>query len=326
MLMAIISFAIVIACTHGFQFGCNFQNRNWQIVGSVYSCNEAEISLNNSLSLEYVVGNHLPGRTNNDVQALHAFRDATASRQLPKNIGKFFPNLSVLTWEVGQLTSITAEELESLVNLQVLNFYINNIVTLDGSLLQYTPKISWISFSFNLIINVGPNLLDNLDDLTFADFRNNECINSTAETPQEIQELIEKFSTQCLPLTTTTSTTTTTTTSTTTAPTTSTSTPSTTTTQTTTTEAACFVRCSVNEEIDEQSLINAEQGQAIEDLKGVIEGLLNAKDDMQTTLGYLYEAKAEQFQTNEELREIIIRSEKRIIELEKQMKEILAMP
>lgn len=303
--------SLFIGATRGFEFLCNFQNRNWEIVGTVYTCYVTEVSVsNNSFSLEAVQGDHLFGKNNGDVEALHVLKDATLSEQLPKHIETFFPNLSVIVWEVGYLTSVTADDLHSFPELKVLSLYINEIVSLDGDLFQHTPKLSWVSFSFNLIKNVGENLLANLDSLTYVNFLENNCINATAGSFQEIQEIKLNLSSQCSAFTTVSPSTTFPTTTTTTV---AISTPE------TTTEAACYVRCLVNDEIDEQNRLISQQAETIEILHETVNGLNDAKTEQTRIIDELQVTAANQ-------NELISNFEARIAELEKQLKVILSRP
>lgn len=301
---------IFVGATRGFEFSCEFRNRNYESVGTAYTCYYPQVSVsNNSLSLENVSGNHLPDRNNDDVTALHVFKEKTLTKKLPKNIDRFFPNLEVIVWEAGYLTSVTADDLRVFPALKVLNLYINELTSLDANLFQLNPELSWISFSFNLIAHVGQNLLSNLNNLSHVNFNNNVCINETARTTQEIQELNVILTSKCSLSTTTSPPTTTTTTS---LPTTSTATIK-------TTESACYIRCSVNNEIDDQNIIISEQGRAIDILNGVVNGLVEGKEEQTGTIEGLQQKITDQDK-------LINNFEKRIVELEKQMIEILAKP
>lgn len=252
--------------------------------------------------------------------------DVTELSRLPKNIELFFTNLIVLFWDAGNLLSITAEDLKPFPGLKMFAVYDNNLVSLDGDLFQHTTKLNFIEFASNRITNVGPNLLGNLAELIEVDFSNNLCISANATTPEGIQTLKLKLAMQCPSLATTQVT-------------------ATTTEQGYTTnmqspppvappiEDNCSIRCSMDEEFDELSENVRQQSEMIKIQSYSIQIALeeNAEQSrimakMQETIDNQTVSMAKSEKRIVELENLTGKSEERINQMEKQLREILAIP
>lgn len=270
-----------LTLSKGVEIYCTFNDFTWYPIsaGSVYNCYNAQVSISNSATtLESVRGVHQSGKSNTDVKVLYVEEDKTGIERLPSNIEKFFPNLVLIRWVRGSIRTVTAEDLRPFPELTGFSMFYNRIVSLDGDLFQYTPKLEWVDFERNQIANVGEDLLANLENLKRVWFHANTCIDSSAESPQAIQELKQALLTQCPFLVTT---------------------------QTSSTTDDCNVRCTVNEEIDgltaklgDQSRINDEFQETIQNSERRIHAL----------------------------EDLVAKSDERILELEKQVREILSLP
>lgn len=220
----------MIAFSRGVEFKCNiFKTLVWSSpIGSVYTCDHPEVTEgNDSLIVESIYANHTSRMSNIDVTGLFVTGQMKFQR-IPARIEMFLPNLKVLLWDYGNLTSITSDELRPFPELKLLSLFKNKIVSLDSDLFQYTPKLFEIDFAWNLLANVEFDLLANLNELTYAYFYNNPCIDVIAQGPEAILELKKKLMMQCPPLATT----------------------ITSTTMSPTTLGFCDVRCTMNEEVD----------------------------------------------------------------------------
>lgn len=148
--------------------------------------------------LTEVTGVHQTGRTNFDVRMLMV-HDQLHVNQFPENIYNFFPNLLGLEFFATKITSITAEDLRDFPNLQLLNIQQNSLSRLDGNLFSFTPRLQWIGFNDNVIENVGHNLLSGLNSLTSVFLSGNVCIDAVASTPTGLAQLIRDLPVFCPP-------------------------------------------------------------------------------------------------------------------------------
>lgn len=104
---------------------------------------------------------------------------------LPKNIGKFFPQLRGLTvWSTG-LKAIQAADLENLSHLESVYINQNEIEELNSDLFKFTPKINDVYFGNNQISHVGKDLLTKINSFKRINFMSNKCIDSAATSDFE---------------------------------------------------------------------------------------------------------------------------------------------
>jgi len=198
---------LLITSSSAVIFNCDFGTRRFQFIGEAYFCRPTVSTFGDAITLTEVRGNHLESRTNEDVRVLYAI-DQQAIPQLPNDLEQFFPNLVIINWWHGNLTSITADFLKPFPNLLEISLHSNQFTTLDGDSFQNTKLLRYINFADNQLTNVGPDFLANLDDLRFAYFHNNPCISMYATSSEQIPALIDALETLCPPLTEITTTTT----------------------------------------------------------------------------------------------------------------------
>jgi hypothetical protein len=95
---------------------------------------------------------------------------------IPKGLGKFFPNLEMLSIYKSKLKAVEKEDLKQFSNLSAVLFYLNEIQFLPSDLFEANPNISKIEISGNNISYVGHNLVTPLKNLELAYFNGNGCI------------------------------------------------------------------------------------------------------------------------------------------------------
>lgn len=237
-MILIFVFLIVVSSSHGLTIECTFRNETWVVVGTLYTCHFNIVDSINPTEVTDVYGVHHSGKSSLDVEGLHVQPETILSR-FPQKIEEIFPNLSIISWVDGVLTSITADDLKPFPKLRFLDLYNNNIESLDGDLFQYTSEIQHVNFGHNLIKTVGDGLFDGLE-LKNAGFYLNPCISVIAETPAAIQEFKSLLKKQCGPSSTI---------------------------STSNESGKCSVRCSMNEETDQLKTEVSELRQRVEELE-----------------------------------------------------------
>lgn len=195
----------------GIDFQCNFFTSSWIVIGTQYACSASATIKNGGENLTEVNGAHQVGRTNSDVRML-LVHDQVHLNSIPRNIETFFANLIGLEFFNGRILTISNEELRVFPNLQLFNMQTNLLTSLDGNIFTQNPRLQWIGLSENRLQRVGFGLLNGLNVLTTAFFLRNPCIDQQATTPPELSELITVLPVLCPPFDTTTTSTTTTTT------------------------------------------------------------------------------------------------------------------
>ena len=192
-----------VISTKALIFDCNFHSdRDWWVVGCVYTCYTTVTLNQNIVKLEDVTGNHKIGKGNSDVEALHIENQKLIS--IPEAISKFFPNLSFIRIADSQLISISAEDFRSFPALRVFDVPGNVLTELDRDLFKFTPIIEYIYFGWNLIEHVEQGIFDQLGQLNFLSFINNPCINAGGNNRQLVLGLKEMLLSSCPPLASTT--------------------------------------------------------------------------------------------------------------------------
>jgi len=211
--------AIFISSSSGIIFNCDFRTYEFRI-GIKYACfiYQEDIS-GNDTEIVYITGSHEDGKVNEDVEVLTIGLDRVEHSldRFPANINTFFPNLILIRFPLGNLTTLGADSLNALESLRYFRASDNRITSIDGDLFKFSPNITQINFENNLITSVGHDLFAGLESLTYADFRNNSCIDMDANSREEIEILQTALFLQCSPLD----------------------------------PPDCEIRCTINEEIDE---------------------------------------------------------------------------
>lgn len=221
--LAAITSSVEIQCSYSFY---NYFNGGWP-----YACRATVISMENPTVVTDITGIHLEGQGNADVQWFD-IRDHELFTTMPEGVEIFFPNLEAFDWTGGNVSNFDSSIFGQYKNLVRIALSRNKIVTLEGDLRQHTPKLKEFYLERNLLEHVGVDLLTGLTYLTNAYFNGNPCIDMTAYTPQQMEELKIQLSIRCPPLSATPD-------------------PPTTTISTTTESKECSIRCTLNEEVDE---------------------------------------------------------------------------
>lgn len=142
-----------------------------------------------------VSGTYLQGKTRDDVKYFHSSGKAT--NFFPRNIGKFFENLSIFTISSANISSLTKPDLQFLGNLKTFGISSANIASLETDVFDYTPNIEAINLSFNKITNVERGAFDQLKKLSYLNFQGNLCGYGYASNRPALLELIPEIERQC---------------------------------------------------------------------------------------------------------------------------------
>lgn len=153
------------------------ENRKGLVVDE-YSC-DGMISrhCDKSHDIVAVSKNHLKGKTRKDVVML--FLSNQTLSKLPKNLDKFFPNLSALDARHMGLKEISSEDL-NYPRLKVLYLGHNKLTTLSNDLFKNTPKLELFAFEYNEIKQIGGNTFNSLRHLKYLYPGHNVCTNLEA--------------------------------------------------------------------------------------------------------------------------------------------------
>lgn len=182
----------------GVIFNCDFAYlSSGEIFKNRYACRmiEDNIIVEGSMSLVEVNGEHAEAQSNDKVRMVYANKQFGPC-MLPKDIKNFFPNIDGIKWVHGSLSTIDADDLD-FPNLDILDLLDNKFISLPSDLFKNSPKLQWIQLDSNAIAHVGRNFFDTLTEIKTIRFRSNPCLNSLAETPEDIEDLKSRLPTSC---------------------------------------------------------------------------------------------------------------------------------
>jgi hypothetical protein len=191
---------IFFSSTYAVFIKCNFIIVNWDLADEVgYFCDSVIVNNTNPEFIEEVSGDHLPGKTNNDVNGFAS--RGQKYKSVPRDINKFFPNVTLFNFYAAAFKAISASDLKPFPDLTVFSAVLGEITSIDSDLFVHNPKIHTIDFYENRLQHVGFNLLGDLKSLRRVDFMNNPCIDRIALSPEEISNLNLLLPIQCPPVT-----------------------------------------------------------------------------------------------------------------------------
>jgi hypothetical protein len=117
----------VAASTQSLVIQCTFlTNSNWIYLGYAYTCLGWISSFENPTIVDRIDGNHLPGRTKEEVEVLQIQSQRMTS--IPKKITEFLPNVKQLHFSGSDISTVSAEDLQEFPELIFINFGDNKIV------------------------------------------------------------------------------------------------------------------------------------------------------------------------------------------------------
>jgi Leucine rich repeat len=181
----------------GLAFGCTYSVQTVWRMGGLYTCEASVFLFGDARVVTQVSGNHQAGRTNRHVTGLNIRNQNIGF--VPREIGRFFPNLeSLFVFNVG-LVDVSPLELEGLPQLRQLDLSANPIQVIQANLLWYNPRIQHISFVGDPIQHIAVGVFDFRYDLNMLLFDLAACTSSFASNRGDVVNLITRLNIECPP-------------------------------------------------------------------------------------------------------------------------------
>ena len=196
--------ALTVKCDYTYMMYIDEPKGNEDILTQdIYGCSEAKVK-SDIFSIKKVVAvsqNHTPGKADKDVEL---FRNSDNSEKIkfPREIGKFFPNLMVLSLAKAGLVKINSEDLKFLTKLRFLILTANKLTSVESDLFKHTPNLEYLHLGFNSIKSFGHNILYLIPKLKRFYVYNNICMNDdkwTIDDPKKLQKLQKLMNEPCPP-------------------------------------------------------------------------------------------------------------------------------
>lgn len=183
--MLVITLMVVFATrskySNAMTLDCNFGMISFSTSDSIYSCIASVLYVEND-NVSAVIGSHLNGKRNVDVQGLRIYSRSIDT--FPSNIEFFFSNIKVLNLGDNLISHINNGHLSPFPNLEYLSLWHNRITSLDSNLFSGLESMQYIDFEFNNILHVGHDFI--LPNSGQINFYGNPCISKIASTEDEI--------------------------------------------------------------------------------------------------------------------------------------------
>ncbi|KAG5668281.1 hypothetical protein PVAND_016228 [Polypedilum vanderplanki] len=181
-----------------FIIACEFEKVKYSTVGSVYQCTTHYVKTSSDETITGVIGSHLSGYTNSDVESIVIYGDHKLPF-FPRGIKNFFPYIKALFIDGTTMDALYGDELDEFSDLKIFWFEWSYLTTISSKLFEKTPKIADIEFNFNKIERVGKDLFTNVNitQLESLYFLYNRCINQKGRNLHEIFSLINELKENC---------------------------------------------------------------------------------------------------------------------------------
>lgn len=142
--------------------------------------------------------NHLEGRNDSDVTSLMIFFGGI--RQIPQNIGEFFPNVEGLSVAFSEVETIGKQDFASIPLLRQLDLFSNRIQVINSDTFRGVPLLEGLSVYYNPIRRVGHTAFDNLSNLRSLHFGETGCIHQIVDDDRAgVEDLIFQLAVRCPP-------------------------------------------------------------------------------------------------------------------------------
>lgn len=164
---------VKITISSAIVLNCQSSNHKWHANDVQYTCKPQISSSGHPSVIENVTYNHLPGKNYTDFKGVNFMNQKL--NVFPRNIEKFFPNVSRLSIYEGNLKNISSNDLKPFPDLVRLYISNNYIERLPGDLFQYNPKLILIAIDYNNVFYIGFNIVSELKFLEVFSFRKNPC-------------------------------------------------------------------------------------------------------------------------------------------------------
>lgn len=218
-LIVLMVFFVGLQMSLGHELKCEFEDQQYSVVGSFYSCVVNSLdNENDNISITGYSGVHKPNRNVNVVKGIWIHDTYTSF--IPKNLGSLF-HLIVFQMHRTHLSEIRSSDFHGMQKLEYLNLWNNDLAHLTSNALFTMPKLKTIILSWNKIENlpkelfvnnlnleeielhgnkikfIGSGMFNSLLKLNIVDLNANECISKKYQGATEITQLKNETELNC---------------------------------------------------------------------------------------------------------------------------------
>lgn len=171
-------------------------------LGMVYTCMvhpSLSVTNTNQQTVTAVRGVHIAGRSNRDVRMVN-FHGVDDIVVVPRGMSNFFTNLHGIRIYDSDVRNLNGNELNEYTNLRWFGIIDSYVSRIPGNFFARNPNLIYVSFDENYVRQVGAELfksVNNVRGMNYIGFRRNNCINQSANTPEQIDRLLENLRSMC---------------------------------------------------------------------------------------------------------------------------------
>jgi hypothetical protein len=179
---------LLISSLESFTFNCNYHRGSVWEEHFLYVCDAIVQSEGNTMSVQAVNGNHLPGMNNSLVTGLRLLTQRAGTRgYFPRNIEHFFPNLLAIAID-RSVDELRQDSLQPFSRLRTLQFTENNI---------NNRELRRVNLNRNRVLQHAANhIFDGLDLINIY-LQDCGCINTFGTTPAGVVNTIRILTRDC---------------------------------------------------------------------------------------------------------------------------------
>ncbi|KAG5679120.1 hypothetical protein PVAND_008712 [Polypedilum vanderplanki] len=196
-----LSFLIFISCLMILKFSsinsvtieCSYNY--YEFFGNIeYDCllKNKKIFTEDDVSIEEAKGQHLEGKTNDDVTTFR-ISDAKNLKSFPRNINNVFKNLKFLSIQLTKITEITSEDLKVFPDLKYLSISGNEIKVIREDTFKFNPKLEEIYLFGNYIKYIDRRTFSDLKNLKKLFLEGNTCSFQEASNKDQVMKIVKEI-------------------------------------------------------------------------------------------------------------------------------------
>ncbi|KAG5683948.1 hypothetical protein PVAND_013204 [Polypedilum vanderplanki] len=192
-----ILFIVLIKLTIGIKLNCRFEDYK-TVYKFSYTCLAQNLQTTlNERTVTEVVGDHIFGKTNNDVEKV--FIQHQNCHCIPRNLGEFFPNLKILYIMKSNVQYLMDGDLDGLDKLKIFDVSHNPIDQIGENFFKGHSSIMIISFYDCHIKKVTPGSLNSLTNIERMHFEGNACVDQRfdVDSSSSLEEVCENIYDKC---------------------------------------------------------------------------------------------------------------------------------
>lgn len=179
-------FLIVLKSINAITLECDFKDEttNW---GISYTCVAKNfLTTLNERTVTEMKGQHVPGKTNDDVKKFYVFKQSCP--YLPLNVSSFFKNLDIYYVKNSNVQHVMRGDLDGFTTIKIFDVSHNPIEKIEGNLFEGQTSIEIVAFYECHLKIIDPRAFNPLFNLKEVHLDHNVCINYRTRSSDRLKQ------------------------------------------------------------------------------------------------------------------------------------------